>query len=230
MFCCFDSITSSSSRKTFPMIHQKQQQVDFLILGKGWTGDFLVPELVSKSISYSATTRDGRDGTIKWEFQPDAVDCSSLPNASTVLITFPITSVQAIQSLCNAYSRSCSATAKWILLGSTRPWQNGHDLNRHSPRNNDGERNAAEDWLLAQPLDIVQGCVLNLSGLYGGNRMPKNWLSRVASTLEKVRQLDSLHLIHGKDVSLAILAIHEAFTPRERWILTDLEGREKKSV
>jgi hypothetical protein len=30
-----------------------------------------------------------------------------------------------------------------------------------------------------------------------------------------------LHLVHGKDVARAILAVHGQFTPGERWLITD---------
>lgn len=84
-----------------------------------------------------------------------------------------------------------------------------------------------------------------MSGLWGGQRSPKNWVRRVAAskealakkvhathaipytcinilTLTRIRQ-GSLHLIHGVDVARAILAIHLEFSKSngERWLLTD---------
>jgi hypothetical protein len=33
----------------------------------------------------------------------------------------------------------------------------------------------------------LNGCVLNLAGLYGGERDPKNWVTRVAKTKDEVK-------------------------------------------
>lgn len=64
--------------------------------------------------------------------------------------------------------------------------------------------------------------MLNLSGLYGGTRQPRNWVIRVASTKEQVKGKKALHLIHGDDVARGIIAVHKKFTPGKRWLLTDL--------
>jgi hypothetical protein len=50
--------------------------------------------------------------------------------------------------------------------------------------------------------------VLNLSGLWGDARQPRNWIDRVASTKEKLQEKTSLHMIHGTDVARAIVAVH----------------------
>ena len=50
--------------------------------------------------------------------------------------------------------------------------------------------------------------MLNLSGLWGGARQPKNWIDRVASTKEQLKEKASLHMIHGQDVARGIIAVH----------------------
>ncbi|KAH9828520.1 hypothetical protein Tdes44962_MAKER09265, partial [Teratosphaeria destructans] len=84
-------------------------------------------------------------------------------------------------------------------------------------------RAGAEDALLA-----LGGCVLNLSGLWGGTRDPRQWVERVARTKEEVRAKTSLHMIHGQDVARAILAVvssgegdWEGKCKGQRWMLTD---------
>ena len=64
--------------------------------------------------------------------------------------------------------------------------------------------------------------MLNLAGLYGGERNPKNWITRVAKSKDQVKGKKALHLIHGEDVGRAIIAVHKHFTPHKRWLLTDL--------
>ena len=74
-----------------------------------------------------------------------------------------------------------------------------------------------EDELLG-----LKGCVLNLAGLYGGERSPRSWVVRVAKTKAEVKAKKALHLIHGEDVARAIIGVHAKFTPGKRWLLTDL--------
>jgi len=60
---------------------------------------------------------------------------------------------------------------------------------------------------------MLGGCVLNLSGLWGGERQPRHWLDRVAGSKEKLKDKTSLHMVHGVDVARSILAVHRNFGP-----------------
>jgi hypothetical protein len=66
------------------------------------------------------------------------------------------------------------------------------------------------------------GCVLNLAGLYGGPRQPKNWIPKVAGTKASLAAKTSIHLIHGLDVARLVIAVNSKFTPGQRWLVTDL--------
>lgn len=76
-------------------------------------------------------------------------------------------------------------------------------------------RAEAEDELIS-----MGGSVLNLSGLWGGARHPKNWIDRVATTKEQLASKTSLHLIHGLDVARSIIAVHQNFAKAkgQRWV------------
>lgn len=96
-------------------------------------------------------------------------------------------------------------------------------MDLHSPYDTNNERAMAEDELRS-----LGGCVLNLVGLYGGERQPKTWVTRVATSKEQVKLKGALHLIHGHDVAQAIIATHRAFVKArdkvegKRYMLTDL--------
>jgi hypothetical protein len=109
------------------------EPVEILILGAGWTFQFLIPLLKENSISYSATNRRSSDTvctlapSIEFTFDPiseDPAPYHALPDATTVLITFPITIPGAVQRLVNHYksTRSQKVPVSFILLGSTRAW------------------------------------------------------------------------------------------------------------
>lgn len=71
--------------------------------------------------------------------------------------------------------------------------------------------------------DAVQTSVLCLAGLWGHGRSPRRYVGRIAPTKEQLSQLGSVHFIHGYDVALALLAMHEQWTKTagQRWILTN---------
>ncbi|KAF2209768.1 hypothetical protein CERZMDRAFT_46525 [Cercospora zeae-maydis SCOH1-5] len=211
------------------------QNVDFLILGAGWTATFLIPLLSHHNITFAATTRDGRDvanhRTIKWTFDPDEEastseksQFSSLPTAKTLLITFPLTSPSQTHLVVHGYTKShpSSSHPQIIQLGSTGIWQIPQQhppyVTRASPYDKTNKRATAEDALLA-----LHGSVLNLAGLHGGPRDARNWVDRVAKTKEDVKNKKSVHLIHGIDVARAIVAVSQNWNKAagQRWMLTD---------
>ena len=202
-------------------IHPKPTKM-FLILGAGWTSTFLLPLLKSSSIPHAATTTTGRDSTIKFVFDPESTDTKpyeALPTASTILITFPLKGPGQSTLLTSQYAKTHpDAHPHWIQLGSTGIFTAPHWNSHTSPHDTSNARAVAEDELLA-----LSGCVLNLAGLYGGsgNRDPKTWLVRVATSKEQVRGKKALHLVHGEDVARAIVAVYRNFAPG-RWLLTDL--------
>ena len=65
---------------------------------------------------------------------------------------------------------------------------------------------------------------MNLSGLYGGPRDPRNWLTRIFKDKESVRKKGAVHLVHGQDVARAIIGAHRNWNKvkGQRWIITDL--------
>ena len=159
--------------------------VDFLILGAGWTSQFLIPQLQSSSITFAATTTTGHDGTIPFKYDPESPSTapySNLPSAKTVLVTFPLKGQGQSQQIISRYRKVHGDENQWIQLGSTGIFAAPHWNDCDSAYNKENERAVAEDELLE-----LGGCVLNLAGLYGGERDPKNWVTRVAKTKEEVK-------------------------------------------
>ena len=201
---------------------QVKSECRFLILGAGWTSTFLIPLLQDEKVEYAATSTTGRSGTIKFIFEPDAVESTAfrvLPETTTILITFPLRGVGQSRKLVDFYHRTHSSKPHYIVLGSTGIWQaegQASWLDRHSPYDTKNERATAEDEIMQSG-----GCVLNLSGLWGGPRSAQRFVRRAASTKSKLKSKRSLHLIHGRDVSRAIYAVHKDWPGPSRWILTD---------
>ena len=114
---------------------------------------------------------------------------------------------------------------------------------RHSPFNPANDRANTESELLALS-PSTPTTVLHLCGLWGGDRLARHWVGKIAPTKEALRNKVGLvspshreprteltrhsdqggiHMIHGLDVSRAILAVHRKFEPAtgQRWLVTD---------
>jgi len=124
-----------------PMQLDRSSHVDLLVLGLGWTGSFLLPHLAShhKDLTVAVTTRDGRDGTLQWAWDPeqDGKDqYAALPRAKTVVVVFPLKGEGYSSRLVRGYEESVGQRVRWIQLGSTgifdvRPlflWSNAPSL------------------------------------------------------------------------------------------------------
>lgn len=204
------------------MLREQMKEVELLILGAGWTSNFLVPQLEDSSIPYAATATTGRDGTIPFKFDSESGDAEPykrLPAAKTVLITFPLVGHNQSKALVGLYRSVHGAKNNWIQLGSTGIFnqQPNEWSTSDSHYDKHDKRAIAEDELLS-----LHGCVLNLSGLYGGERVPARWLSRIVKSKEDIEKRGAVHFIHGEDVARAIIATHQKFTPGKRWIIADL--------
>ncbi|PPQ66901.1 hypothetical protein CVT24_008516 [Panaeolus cyanescens] len=217
--------------------------VDILILGAGWSSSFLIALCKERNISYAATTRDGRDGTIPFTFDPNSDDVQpfkALPSARTVVITFPLENKGTSRRLLELYASSRAGGAenktsfRFIHLGTSSIWD-GHRPDQHVPNQPTQHqwydrrstfkvtpRAEAEEELLSLSSQYPS-TVLNLAGLWGGSRSMRAVVGRLAPTKEALKNRASLHMIHGIDVARSILAVHQDFDKAqgERWLLTD---------
>ncbi|KAF8315644.1 hypothetical protein DL93DRAFT_2166602 [Clavulina sp. PMI_390] len=211
--------------------------VDILILGAGWTGEFLIPLLQSSTphATFSATTRDGRvvAGYKTTPFDvSQSCDWRVVPKARTIILMFPTEEEGAITNYVHAYEKVHGFGGRWLQLGSTSAWNQAAeyvDPNEWITRRTHIPRPAvprveSEIELLSLSSSSPTGretCVLNLAGLWGHSRSPRNWVVRIAPTKDALRTKGALHMIHGDDVARAIVAIHQNFSPGQRWLLTD---------
>ncbi|VUC29897.1 unnamed protein product [Clonostachys rosea] len=197
-------------------------EVDFLVLGAGWTSIFLIPLLKKENIAHAATTRDGRDDTIAFTFDPESEDEAPfrrLPASKTVLITFPLKGKGPSARLTGLYAKTHGGLKpNFIQLGVTSIWTGAGWQDHTSPYDKTQPRAIAEDELM----EVAGGVALDLSGLFGGARQPRHWVDRVIKSKADLRAKGALHIVHGEDVARAIVALHRNFTPGQRWLLTNL--------
>lgn len=130
---CFPSLSSllafPTSISSAPMVQlDGTASVDLLVLGAGWTASFLLPHLRAEHphISFAATTRDGRDGTIRWAFDPERdgkEQFAALPRAKTVVVVFPIRGEGGSRRLVQGYEEAVGQRVRWVQLGSSGIYQ-----------------------------------------------------------------------------------------------------------
>ncbi|KAJ2794589.1 hypothetical protein H4S07_006715 [Coemansia furcata] len=200
-----------------------------LVLGQGFVGKYLVDILESSGIDYASTTTSGRDGTIKWRVS-DATHSSTLPAAESIVVTFPLQGEVEARRLITEYlhhHRKVHGDAYnpfWVYLGSTRPFKETPSTCHSKPDLvAGGLRVEAEEYVVGS----CNGCVLNLAGLWGGDRVPEKW-ARFYASKDKLRNRlkdRSLHLVHGADVARAIYAIvgnsDKSSQFAGRWLVSD---------
>jgi hypothetical protein len=103
-----------------------------------------------------------------------------------------------------------NALNQFVQLGSTGIFSVPNQqlwVTRHSDYDKSDPRAIAEDEFMD-----IGACVLNLAGLWGDERQPKNWIDRVAATKEQLKGKTSLHMVHGEDVARGIIAVHRNFS------------------
>lgn len=203
------------------MLRQKPEKVDILILGAGWTSTFLIPLLDASDVSHAETTTTGHDNTIPFKFDPSSSSTDpykALPPASTVLITFPLKGPGQSKHITDLYRSVHGDANHWIQLGSTFIFnQSSGWVDETSPYDTQDGRAVAEDELMS----CVGGVALDLVGLYGGTRVPRTWIPRLAKCKDDVRKRQNVHFVHGEDVARAILLVHQKFEGGKRWIVAD---------
>lgn len=131
-------MTSSSSR----------ERVDILLLGSGWTSQFVIPLFEEHSIKSAFTTRSSNPSlnsqskcySFKLPDEPlpdDDVEseqtvqeiqdaCQVLPSAKMIVQVFPCKSRERVRNLVKAYHQSHPGQrVDWVQLGSTGAWPSG---------------------------------------------------------------------------------------------------------
>jgi len=213
----------------------RNELVDVLVLGAGWSSQFLIPMLEEGEVTYAKTTRQGGPDSIKFTFDPASSDkepFSRLPPARTVVIVFPIIAPGGSKRLTELYRATHSQCSPlFVQLGSSGIWKEGSEsssngqiwIDRQSRIDSSNPRAISEQELIDLHGSGISCTVLNLAGLWGGNRRFQNWVSRVAPTKDALRAKGSVHAVHGLDVAQSVLAVHREpkLAAGQRWLITD---------
>jgi hypothetical protein len=177
------------------MLREAMQEVDLLILGAGWTSNFLIPQLQKEGIRWAATTTSGRDNTIPFKFDPDSGSVEPykhLPSARTVLVTFPLKGHGQSKTIIGLYRAAHGAKNNWIQLGATSIFNQLPDdwSDDNSPYDKEDARAIAEDELMGYH-DWQRARTMSRSGVQYTSCTVKT------SRVQSLRRTVNLHLERG---------------------------------
>lgn len=108
-------VLSTCLSRRFSEMHPEYPEM--LILGSGWTSQFLKPVLEEEHISFVCTSTTGRSSTIPFKFNGEREQSDQdldafkrLPNAKTVVIMFPLRGPDCSRRLVEAYRNTHTDT------------------------------------------------------------------------------------------------------------------------
>ncbi len=149
------------------------QPVDYLILGRGLTAQYLIGKIQSKepSATIVSTSRNGSPHTL-FDLN-DSTTWSNLPEAKVTFWTFPPEPIDRVEQFANSHLKELGQV---VVLGSTSCLvvnSDGEKVDESTPRDESIERVRAESSLKDQ------GAILVLSsGQYSQERNPISWVEK----------------------------------------------------
>ena len=193
---------------------QMPRQRPLIILGSGYTGQYLYRMAEQQSLQIQASSR--RPDAHLTYVEPrarlrfdlaDPGTWSSLPPGADLIWSFPATPLAQVQAFAMHY---CSPPQRLVVLGSTSaydtesgdPAATARSIDETSPINTSLLRVQGEEYLRSEHGAII----LRVAGIYGPQRSPLEWIrqGRVGPTNKIV------NFIHVEDLArLCLLALQD---------------------
>lgn len=173
------------------------QRKQIIVGGLGFTASKLIPFLTSKGYEVVATSRDPENSShkslgikiIQFDYQ-EPNTYKNLPYNHDFIATFAMDNLDAVIKLSN-YCKTDDIRIK-IVLGTTSSFiASEGTITESSEKNLNSNRVKCENYLKEQGSNL-----LNLSGIYGYERSPYNWLNKGLIKNSNKR----VNLIHVDDI------------------------------
>lgn len=160
-----------------------------LILGGGYVGCRLAQQLGAAQ-TYRSNEKSGAQGSLYFDLQ-DEQSWNNVQPGENVVWTFPAAPLEQVKAF---YRAKLTKVNKLFVYASSSCYlvqKQGQWVNESQPLNLSRERVLAEEWLRDQGATI-----LVLSGIYGPDRQPLDWLRKgLIKTPDKL-----VNLIHVDDI------------------------------
>ncbi len=161
-----------------------------LILGNGYIGSALSFSLTEAQYTHSSPEKATQNTAIYFNLS-DPGSWKNIPAAKTVIWTFPAAPVELVEAFYQNHLKNCE---NLLVYASTSCYQfSGLDslVTEQNHLDYQKPRVAGEEYLRQQ-----NAAILVLSGIYGPQREPVNWLRK-----GRIRSFDKVvNLIHRDDI------------------------------
>ncbi|MEE9346049.1 MAG: hypothetical protein V3U88_10635 [Methylococcales bacterium] len=163
---------------------------DILILGHGYVGGALASRLPHALYTSSTVEKANRNAGIYFNLN-ERDSWNNLPDAKTIIWTFAATPLDLVKDFYQIRLKNCE---NLLVYASTSCYQQYGDDNLITEENSLSyakPRVAGEEYLREH-----NAAILVLSGIYGPERQPVNWLRKgLIPSLQKI-----VNLIHRDDI------------------------------
>jgi nucleoside-diphosphate-sugar epimerase len=187
---------------------------DILILGHGYVGSALASKLPHAMCTNSSVEKANSNASIYFNLK-DRNSWNNLPAATTIIWTFAATPLDLVEEIYqNKLQQDCD---KLLVYASSSCYQLSSDNNLVTEKHSlsySKPRVAGEEYLRNH-----NAAILVLSGIYGPERQPLNWLQKgLVRSLQK-----KVNLIHRDDIVdiTCYLLTHNCVPYGQRLNITD---------
>ena len=146
--------------------------VDYLILGHGYTAQFLSQTIKNPEPDAQQVSTSRSDSNFHYFDLEDPEIWDQLPQAKVTFWTFPPSPLDLVK---NFYNENKSKLGKLVVIGSTSAFKTEsphQDVDEQTPFDTSVERAEAEEFLKNNGAVLVMS-----SGIYGPNNNPVNWVT-----------------------------------------------------
>ena len=187
-------------------------ETDFLILGHGYTADFLWARL-KKEFPHSTQSSTSRTNAKRILFELSKPKTwANLPQARSTFWTFPPSPLDQVMEF---FKQKQESLGHLVVVGSTSGFlceEEGQRIHEDSPLDLSKERSQGEAFLKNQGATLVMS-----SGIYGPGRNPLSWVQKGA--VGKTDQF--INMIHVKDLSHILIQASQRGKKSELYIASD---------
>lgn len=177
-----------------------------VLLGSGFTGQFLAERFSAESIHFIQTSRT-KNGFVRFDLNDEST-WKNIPIEADIVWLFPAEPIQKVKEF------SSNRNVK-IVLGTTSSYKEKSGIiDENSELDLSAARVEGEEYLRS-----IGTTVLRCSGIYGNERHPYNWLKN--GLIKNGNK--SVNLIHATDLSEIIFRILKSPIQGEVFTISDGE-------
>ncbi|WP_130611589.1 hypothetical protein [Fluviispira sanaruensis] len=178
-----------------------------IVLGKGYVGKFYCEKF--PNVLATSRNKNSQDDAIYFDLT-NKDSWKNLPFCENIIWTFSAAESEIESQYAKEFFSYYCLNKKVLILSTTSAYIHAYDdevIDENSPLDNSRLRIKTEEELRLQG-----ACIVHLAGIFGPNRLPKNWFIQ-----GRVQDPDGIiNLIHVDDIVYCLNIILEQFKAKSR--------------